>query len=38
VLEQHSAWIEAISRQLGSPACLRADPRLPMSGGYAEPA
>jgi hypothetical protein len=35
-LENHSAWVEAFSRQLGGLVRLRADASLPMSGGYAE--
>ena len=37
-LKQKPDWIEALSRQLGASVGLRADPALPMSGGYAEPA
>lgn len=37
-IERREAWLEALSRQLGGPVRLRADPSLPMSGGYAEPA
>lgn len=36
VLEQHPTWLEALGRQLGGRIGLRADPALPMSGGYAE--
>jgi len=36
VLEARPDWLEALSRQLGGPVGLRADPILPMSGGYAE--
>lgn len=36
VLEQHRAWVDALGRQLGGNVSLRADPALPMSGGYAE--
>jgi hypothetical protein len=38
VLESHGDWLEAIARQLGGAVRLRADPALPMSGGYAEKA
>ena len=37
-LERHSDWIDQLSRQVGGPVALRADPRLAMSAGYAEPA
>ncbi|HEX6740324.1 MAG TPA: ribonuclease [Sphingomicrobium sp.] len=36
VLEARSDWLDALSRQLGGAVGLRADPALPMSGGYAE--
>lgn len=36
ILEQHPAWPDALGRQLGGNIGLRADPALPMSGGYAE--
>lgn len=36
VLEQNADWIERLSQQLGGAVGLRADPALPMSGGYAE--
>lgn len=36
LLEQHRAWLDALSRQLGGAVSLRADAKLPMSGGYAE--
>ena len=31
-------WLEALARQVGGAVGLRADPAVPMSGGYAEPA
>jgi hypothetical protein len=37
-LEQPPEWLEALSRQVGGAAGLRADTTLPISGGYAEPA
>ena len=37
LLENHPGWLDALSRQVGGAIGLRADPRLPMSGGYAEP-
>jgi ribonuclease G len=37
-LEQRPAWSEAFARQAGGAVGLRADARLPMSGGYAESA
>jgi hypothetical protein len=36
VLERKPEWTAALSRQVGGAAGLRADPTLPMSGGYAE--
>lgn len=36
VLRRHSAWLDALSRQVGGAIELRADATLPMSGGYAE--
>ncbi len=36
VLERQPAWIDALARQVGGTVGLRADPSLPMSGGYAE--
>ena len=36
VLQQHADWIERLSQQLGGVIGLRADPAIPMSGGYAE--
>ena len=36
VLEAQAGWLDALSRQLGGTVGLRADPALPMSGGYAE--
>ena len=37
-LKQRQKWIELLSRQMGGGVRLRADPALPMSGGYAETA
>jgi hypothetical protein len=37
-IEAKPAWIDALSRQLGGSTGLRADPAIPMSGGYVEPA
>ena len=34
--EKRCDWIDALSRQLGGAVSLRAEPNLPMSGGYAE--
>jgi ribonuclease G len=36
VLHQRSEWLERLGLQLGGGVGLRADPALPMSGGYAE--
>jgi hypothetical protein len=36
VLDMHPDWVDALARQLGGAIGLRADPALPMSGGYAE--
>jgi hypothetical protein len=36
LLESHEDWLEDLGRQLGGTIGLRADPALPMSGGYAE--
>jgi ribonuclease G len=36
VLEVRSDWTEALSLQVGGAIGLRADPALPISGGYAE--
>jgi ribonuclease G len=36
VLEQHPAWIEQLSRQIGGAATLRSDPSLPIHGAYAQ--
>lgn len=36
VLEAHPDWIAALAAQLGGAVSLRADPKLPMSGGYGE--
>ncbi|MFL6729303.1 MAG: ribonuclease, partial [Sphingomicrobium sp.] len=38
VVESHPEWLEALARLLGGAVGLRAEPSLPMSGGYAEPA
>ena len=38
VLEAQPEWLDALARQVGGAVSLRADPALPMSGGYAEPA
>jgi Ribonuclease G/E len=38
VLERHLGWIDALAAQVGGAISLRADPSLPMSGAYAEPA
>ena len=38
VLQSNANWLDALARQLGAAVSLRADPSLPMSGGYAEPA
>jgi len=35
VLEAHQGWLEALARQVGGEIGLRADPALPISGGYA---
>ena len=37
VLEKQASWLDALARQVGGAIGLRADPALPMSGGYAEP-
>ena len=36
VLERQGDWLDALARQVGGAISLRADPSLPMSGGYAE--
>jgi hypothetical protein len=36
MLERKPDWIAALARQVGGAVSLRADPSLPMSGGYAE--
>ena len=36
VLENRPDWLDALARQIGGSVGLRADPSLPMSGGYAE--
>jgi hypothetical protein len=36
VIERKPEWTETLSRQVGGRVALRADPSLPMSGGYAE--
>jgi len=38
VLEGRPDWLDALARQVGGTVGLRADPALPMSGGYAEKA
>jgi hypothetical protein len=38
VLEKRPDWLDSLARQVGGPVGLRADPSLPMSGGYAEKA
>jgi ribonuclease G len=38
VFENHSDWVDAVAGQVGGAISLRADPSLPISGGYAEPA
>ena len=38
VLETRPDWLDALARQIGGSVGLRADPSLPMSGGYAEKA
>lgn len=35
VLERHRGWLDTLARQVGGRIELRADPALPMSGGYA---
>lgn len=37
-IEQHEEWLAQLSRQLGGSIGLRADPAVPMSGGYVEKA
>jgi hypothetical protein len=37
-IEAKPQWLQALSRQVGGTVGLRADPALPMSGGYAEQA
>jgi hypothetical protein len=36
VLERKPEWLQALGQQVGGAVSLRADPALPMSGGYAE--
>jgi len=36
VLNDRPGWLDALSRQIGGAVSLRADPKIPMSGGYAE--
>jgi len=36
VLESDGDWLDTLSRQLGGSVSLRADPSIPISGGYAE--
>jgi hypothetical protein len=38
ILDSHPEWLDALARQLGGAIGLRADPALPMSGGYVESA
>ena len=38
LLDSRGDWLSALAQQLGGPVSLRADPALPISGGYAEPA
>jgi hypothetical protein len=38
VFEGEPGWLDQLSRQVGGAVGLRADPALPMSGGYAEKA
>ena len=38
VLESHGDWLDALSLQAGGAIGLRAEPTLPISGGYAEAA
>ncbi len=38
VLEQRPDWLQALARQVGGSVCLRAEPSLTISGGYAEAA
>src|SRR5262249_16978213 len=35
-LEERKDWLEMLARQIGGRIELRAEPTLPMSGGYAE--
>jgi hypothetical protein len=35
VLEHRESWLDELARQVGGAVGLRADPALPMSGGYA---
>jgi hypothetical protein len=35
-IEAKPHWLDALQRQVGGAIALRADPPLPMSGGYAE--
>lgn len=37
VLESHPDWTETLAVQVGGAIALRADPSLPIHGGYAEP-
>ena len=36
VIEQHPAWIEQLSRQIGGAVILRSDASLPIHGAYAQ--
>jgi hypothetical protein len=38
LLEARRGWLDRLARRIGGLVSLRADPSLPMSGGYAEPA
>ena len=38
ILEMHADWIERLSQQVAGAVTLRAEPALPISGGYAEQA
>ena len=36
ILEHHADWLESLGRRLGGAVSLRAEPSLPISGGYGE--
>jgi ribonuclease G len=38
LLQSHQDWLDALALQIGGAVSLRADPALPISGGYAEAA